>query len=316
MEDAAKTFSKILIPYDASPHARQALQFVAALARGDRLVEQLTIVRVIGGGYLARHIQNVDLRVTRMDQVKEWRRVRQHYLDHDITPQLQDAREFLQGQGVAIPIATHIAEGQVGEEIEKLAEAENFTSIIMGRRGLSPLKEVLLGSVTRTVLNRAQGVTVFVVGSEGRVNPDCPVTPLLLPVDGSEPSLAAVRQAAVLAQAFPASQVHVALLHVVDLALLTMAMETGASRLVEEGEAILAQSRELLRKAGYSGPLEEKLFYGRPAHAIADHAQEGGYALIFMGHKGRSMLKNLLIGSVASEVVHRTTQAAVGMVCL
>ena len=35
MEDAAKTFSKILIPYDASPHARQALQFVAAPLKED-----------------------------------------------------------------------------------------------------------------------------------------------------------------------------------------------------------------------------------------------------------------------------------------
>jgi nucleotide-binding universal stress UspA family protein len=316
MTDTSQAFSKILVPYDGSSHARQALEFGAGLARSGRLVEHLTVLRVIGGGYMARHIQNVDLRVTRMDQVEAWRRVRQHYLDHDIIPQLKEAEDFLKGQGVAIPVETRFAEGRPGEEIVKLAEAEGFTGIVMGRRGLSPLKELLLGGVTRTVLHRARRVTVFVVGSEGRINPDCPTSSILLPVDGSEASLAAVRRAGLLAQAFREHQVQMTLLHVVDLALLTMVMETGAQRLVEEGEAILAQSRELLQQGGFRGPLQEKLLYGRPPQAIADFAQEGGYALILMGHKGRSVLGDLLIGSVASEVVHRTTQAAVGLVCL
>ncbi|MDI6854657.1 MAG: universal stress protein [Deltaproteobacteria bacterium] len=316
MTEAAQAFGKVLIPYDGSSHARQALQFGAALARRDRLVKHITVLRVIGGGYLARHIQNVDLRVTRMDQVEAWQRVRQHYLEQEITPQLQEAKTFLQEQGVAIPVETRFAEGRPGEEIVKLAAAEGFNGIIMGRRGLSPVKELLLGGVTRTVLLRARGVTIFVAGSEGQINPDCPITPMLLPVDGSEPSLAAVRQAALLTRAFGEHQVEMTLLHVIDLALLTMVMETGAHRLVEEGEAILAQSRELLQQAGFGGPMQEKLLYGRPADAIADYGREHGVALILMGHKGRSVVADLLIGSVASEVVHRSTRSTVGIVCL
>lgn len=316
MENLAEPFSRILIPYDGSPYARQALVWAAHLCRGNRLVEHLTVLRVIGGGYLARHIQNVDLRVTRMDQVKEWQRVRRYYIEHDINPQLEEAQKLLRDHGVAVPVETRIAEGQIGEEIMKLAEAEGFTTIIMGRRGLSPIKELLLGGVTRSVLYRARGVTVFVVSSEVSVDPDCPVTPLLLPVDGSEPSLTAVRQAAALGQAFRHCPVHITLLHVLDIALLSMELETGASRLVKEGEAILAQSRSLLREAGFIGPLEEKLFSGRPPHTIAAESQEGGYPLILMGHKGRSTLKNLLMGSVASDVVHRASQTIVGLVCL
>jgi hypothetical protein len=55
---------------------------------GGNEIQQATLLRVIGGGYLARHIQNVDLRVTRMDQVAAWRRMRQHHLDHEILPLL------------------------------------------------------------------------------------------------------------------------------------------------------------------------------------------------------------------------------------
>jgi nucleotide-binding universal stress UspA family protein len=316
MENLVKPFHHILIPYDGSPHARQALVFTGQLCRGDDLVEQVTIARVIGGGYLARHIQNVDLRVTRMDQVEEWQRVRRHYLEHDITPQLEEAQKLLQAKGATCPIHTCIREGQVGEEILKLVESQGCTTIVMGRRGLSPLKELLLGGATRTVLNRARGVTVFVVGGEASLTPDCPITPLLLPVDGSEPSLAALRQAAVLARAFGRCQVEATLLHVVDLVLLSMELATGADLLVREGEAILAHSRDTLRQAGFVGILTERLLPGRPPHSIAATAQEGGHSLILMGHKGRSLLKNLLIGSVASDVVHRLTRAVVGLVCL
>jgi nucleotide-binding universal stress UspA family protein len=64
-------FSRILIAYDGSPSAQKALEWAAHLSRaGGKAIEKVTLLRVIGGGYLARHIQNVDLRVTRMDQLQ------------------------------------------------------------------------------------------------------------------------------------------------------------------------------------------------------------------------------------------------------
>jgi hypothetical protein len=62
---------------------------------GGPAMEKVTLLRVIGGGYLARHIQNVDLRVTHMDQIEAWQRVRKNYLDHDILPSLDEARKYL-----------------------------------------------------------------------------------------------------------------------------------------------------------------------------------------------------------------------------
>ena len=104
------------------------------------------------------------------------------------------------------PIETRVAEGKIGEEIIRVAEEEGYNTIVIGRRGLSPVKGVLLGSVTRQVLSLARKMTVFVVGHEVAFNPDCPISPLLLPVDGSEPSLAAVRQGTTLAQSFRGRQ--------------------------------------------------------------------------------------------------------------
>jgi nucleotide-binding universal stress UspA family protein len=142
----------------------------------------------------------------------------------------------------------------------------------------------------------------------------CPISPLLLPIDGSSYSLAAVRQAAALAQAFKPQQPSLTLLHVVDIALLGMRIEEGVDVLVQEGEAYLAEARKILQEAGLEGCWREKLIPGQPAPAILQEAEDGGYPLILMGSQGHSALANLLVGSVTSSVVHTVTGAAVGVV--
>lgn len=308
-------FTRILIPYDGSPSAKKALEWAAHLAcAGGDEVEQVTLLRVIGGGYLARHIQNVDLRVTRMDQVAAWRRMRQHHLDHEILPLLEEGKRSLQEKGVAAPIETRVAEGKIGEEINGLAGEEGYNTIVIGRRGLSPVKGLLLGSVTRQVLSLAREITVFVVGQEVAVNPASPISPLLLPVDGSEPSLAAVRQGAILAQSFKDSKPRLTLLHVIDFVLLDTAYAEGNDLLREEGEKILATSRRILEEAGLQDMVTEKFLAGHPQRVIAQEAAEGHYPLILMGARGLSPLKKFILGSVSNDVLYLVSRTIVGIV--
>lgn len=307
--------TKILIPYDGSPSARHALELAAHLSMaGKAAVKGLTLLQVIGGSYLARHVQNVDLRVTRMDRDKDWQRIRQRHLEQEILPLLEEGKNLLQSLGVQAPMEVRTAEGKVSDEIIRLARKEAFSTIIMGRRGLSPLRSLLLGSVTRSVLSLAEKVTVYVAAQEAILKAGCPVSPILLPVDGSESSLAAVRQAAALAQAFRPMKPSLTLLHVIDIALLGMSIEEGAHKLVEEGEGILAASRRILQEAGLEGCWEEKLVSGHPAQAIVQQAEEGGHPLIMMGSRGLSGLAKLIIGSVTNSVVHTVSRAAVAVV--
>jgi nucleotide-binding universal stress UspA family protein len=147
MMDRPYPFTRILIPYDGSPSAQKALEWAAHLARAERdEVEQITLLRVIGGSYLARHIQNVDLRVTRMDQVAAWRRMRQHHLDHEILPLLEEGKRSLQEKGVEAPIETRVAEGNIGEEIIGLAGEEGYNTIVIGRRRFGLLSSRALSS--------------------------------------------------------------------------------------------------------------------------------------------------------------------------
>jgi nucleotide-binding universal stress UspA family protein len=308
-------FTRILIPYDGSPSAVKALEWAAHLARaGGEAVAQVTLLRVIGGAYLARHVHNVDLRTTRMNQVDAWRRVRQHYLEHEIKPLLQEAQTRLQDQGLTAPIDTCIAEGKVGKEIVRLAAAGAYEAIVMGRRGLSPVKELFLGGVTREVLSLGQNLTIFVVGPETVIHPECPISPLLLPVDGSEPSRSAVRQGAALAQKFKDCQPRLALLHVIDFIYLGAAFVEGMAPLIEGGEKILAAGHRILAEAGLQDMVMEKLLAGAPSRVIAAEAEEGQYTLILMGARGLSPLKQLILGSVSQDVLHHVSRAILGIV--
>jgi nucleotide-binding universal stress UspA family protein len=315
METRSYPYTRILIPYDGSPSAQKALEWAAHLARaGGDEVEEVTLLRVIGGSYLARHIQNVDLRVTCMDEVDAWRRVRQHHLDHEVLPLLEEGKRFLQENGVGAPIETRVAEGKVGEEIIRVAQEGGYTAIVMGRRGLSPVKGLLLGSVTRQVLSLAQKITIFVLGAEAVFNPECPISPLLLPVDGSEPGFEAVRLGASLAQSFKDRDPRLTLLHVIDFAILAPAYAEGAAPLIADGEEILTKGREFLKNTGFKGMVVDKLLTGQPAQVIAEEAEGAHYALILMGARGVSPLKQMILGSVSKDVLYRVSRTIVGIV--
>ncbi len=52
----------------------------------------------------------------------------------------------------------------IAEDIISEAQKEGFDTVIMGRRGLGMAKSLLLGSVSRKVVDSAQGFAVTIVG--------------------------------------------------------------------------------------------------------------------------------------------------------
>lgn len=315
MNEPIAPLKRILLPYDGSPSARLALQFAAALApAGCQGIEELTLLRVIGASYLARHIQNVDLRVNRLDQTKEWQRIRQRYLDEEILPLLAEAQEILRQYGLTAPIGQEIVQGIIGEKVLEKAREGGYAAIIMGRRGLTPVKRLILGSVSSYVMSRAAGLTVFLVGPEQVDIQASPIFPLLVPVDGSEASLGAVRQAASLAQACQVQKPEITLLHVVDLALLGLTLQEEAGLLVNEGHKALKAARQIMDGAGLGAYTREKLESGIPAQVIAREAEAERSALICMGSVGHGALARIFIGSVTMSVLQLVSKPALAVV--
>ena len=196
----------------------------------------------------------------------------------------------------------------------KLPETTATPPLLWGDGDYRPFKELVLGSTTHYVLTRAAGVTVFIVGPDQANFQQSPLFPLLLPVDGSETCLEAVRQAAILARDWKIQSPRITLLHVVDLALLGLTISEEADILLDEGHQALAAARQILDQAGLKEFTHEKLVYGIPAQTIAREAEAQQAALILMGSVGHSALARFLIGSVTNSVLHLVRKPTVAVV--
>ena len=70
----------------------------------------------------------------------------------------------------------------------------------------------------------------------------------------------------------------------------------------EEGERALAEAKTLLDTAGI--PHSDAILVGQAAEMICEHAAEEKSELICMGTRGLGATANLVMGSVATKVLH------------
>ena len=127
---------------------------------------------------------------------------------------------------------------------------------------------------------------------------------LLVACDGSKPALRAVREAISLIGALSKGG-KVTLISVHDDTALSHVSRFVGKDAIEEylrelSEKDLAAHRRALDKAGIAHDMIIRR--GHVAGEIADAAARGRYDMVLMGSKGRSALRDLLIGSVASRV--------------
>ena len=128
---------------------------------------------------------------------------------------------------------------------------------------------------------------------------------ILLPVDGSELSLEAVRFAIRLAGA--GLNTELVLANVQEPANLYELIVAHNPEVIdrvstEAGTHLLASARALLLAAQLE--FEVEIGKGDPANTILDIAERFACDLIVMGVRGNSALRSALMGSVSNEVLH------------
>ncbi len=131
---------------------------------------------------------------------------------------------------------------------------------------------------------------------------------LLLPVDGSECALRAVDQLIAHCACFrEVPEIH--LLHVhapipIGRVQAHIGPETLHAYYLEESQEQLLVAQKKLDAAGLFHTTH--IHVGQPAEVIVKVSDELGCELIIMGTHGRSGLTELVMGSVANRVLHRT----------
>ncbi len=128
---------------------------------------------------------------------------------------------------------------------------------------------------------------------------------ILLPVDGSEVSLKAVRVAIALVQKGLTGSVVLA--NVQQPATLYEMVVAPDGEVLQQvsiaaGVDALEQAEALLMAA--SVVYEREIATGDPAHTIVDIVERFGCDLVVMGARGTSALRSALLGSVSNEVLH------------
>jgi nucleotide-binding universal stress UspA family protein len=136
---------------------------------------------------------------------------------------------------------------------------------------------------------------------------------IVVPVDGSEISLRAVRHAATMAKAQPDLELHLVNVQLPIPTTATSWVPKGAVREyhIEEGQKALASAEELLREAGVK--FEAHILRGDPGDSISAYARDKACDAIVMGTHGRGRALAALLGSTANDVL-RTAGVPVTLV--
>ena len=194
------------------------------------------------------------------------------------------------------PTTKHLRVGSPTEVILSMAEEQKADLIVMGARGLGPIKERLLGSVSHRILTLAPCATLIVNG------PVKAMKHILLPLQGSFDAEAAV----CFLRLKPFGDT-------VELTLMTVLPSTeppwpshaaaAATELLEKQTEYIEGVAERLRAIGYQA--HGVAVVGTPSTMILQQATTLRSDLILMGTRGRQGITRFVLGSVSHAVLHK-----------
>jgi nucleotide-binding universal stress UspA family protein len=128
---------------------------------------------------------------------------------------------------------------------------------------------------------------------------------LLVAVDGSKNALSAAKYAAKMAASVK-DESHITIISVHDDTALKhlkkyVPKDTVSEYLRGLSEKDIASAQKLFDKMGVAHDMVIR--FGHPAEQIKAESESGKFDLIVMGSKGRSSIKDLVVGSVAHKVL-------------
>jgi nucleotide-binding universal stress UspA family protein len=295
-EEPAMQIRKILVPVDFSDASRRALDEAIGFAKA--FGAELELLHCFQ--FLPEIVELYGVETPRSfeSDVSEAARKR-----------LQEWSESARARGVAV--SPHLAMQNIpSDEIVERAGALGVDWIVMGTKGLSGIKHVLLGSVAEKVVRLAPCPVLTVSGAGAARSGDAPraIAKILVPVDFSEPAGRAFDEAVELATKF-GSELH--LLHCYQLYPTTVSPygvvvpETFEREIRTAAQQRLSEWREKAATRGVRA--HEHVTAHFPSEEIVAASERLGIDLIVIGTRGLSGIKHVLLGSVAERTIRQAT---------
>jgi nucleotide-binding universal stress UspA family protein len=306
---------KILIAVDNSLQSKNAVRYVTRLSAR---LENLNVVLFNAQPMVSQFL--VDEAKKKVDSQRELKAVMER---NAITSQkLLDNYRLMMGQeGVdesRIQTVTQPRKLDIAKDIIEFAQDGRFDALVIGRRGISGLQELFMGSVSSNITQNSNVIPVWII--DGDVAP----AKFLVAVDGSEYSLRAIDHLAF------------ALSDAVGISLTFLHVRPKLKDYCEvDFEATQAQALEDLIRKGDKACIDN--FYtvalkklnefdigedriqtktvtglANIGAAILKEVQTGNYDTVVMGRSGVN--KSFFTGSVASTVLNKISKGALWLV--
>ncbi|MCD6527117.1 MAG: universal stress protein [Desulfuromonas sp.] len=310
----SEPLTTLLLPLAGNDIDKRIVKFAGCLAAAlvDR-AQSMTMLHVTGEGFLKRHLDKAASRRVKGAIVESgiFQNSRKRQIAEVVQPMLDNTEADLKGYGVTCPVRQKVVDGDYAQQILQVAHEGGFSTIVMGRRGLSLVSEIFKGSVSAEVLHQPYGGAIYIVGEKFTAEGQCPVSKILIPVDGSSYALAAVQEAAALSSQLGSNIASIDLLRVIDIS----KNPEKTAELDQDAERVLNEARQILLDAGVDEQkIVSRAHYGTPADSILATSVETDANLIMIGRRGRSAAKELLMGSVSSAVLHRCGGSTVAII--
>jgi nucleotide-binding universal stress UspA family protein len=215
-------------------------------------------------------------------------------------------------------VHTVVAVGDPGDQILSVAAEHGADLIVMSSHGRGSIGRFISGSVADRVVRQAP-VPVMIIGPEGESATQASIGRIVVPVDASELSLAALPVAGALALSTgaPLEVIHV-VVPPTDFSM-TYAAAAGSipplpvdvqyEQLAEAGETLVAKAIERLKDQGVDA--RGTVFTGSPTGVILDELESGD--IVVLSSHQRQGLERWVLGSTSMKLI-RNGQAPVVIV--
>jgi len=223
---------------------------------------------------------------------------------------LEEKKRFLEQRGIRVSInvdviVNAITQSPVSNAILEIAKTENVSLIVIGARGINPIQELLLGSVSSSVIRYA--TTNVLIMHFPMASIESPASPaftyqklfskVLVPTDFSR----SASDALTFIKTIPGIK-EILLLHVVSRAESENDIEgylkTAEKRLEDMKKELIDTGADIIFHVGS----------GDPTEMILSVAEKNDVSLIVMSAFGLDRIRELVLGSTTFTVVRRTTK--------
>ena len=221
-------------------------------------------------------------------------------------PELERQQGLLEESGLKVSII--IQRGVPAQALHDLADTHDVSLIVIGTHCRGIAETIALGSISASLLHLTRRPVLFshtTMTEKATVSANQDLfAHILFPTDFSDTAEVAF---AYLETIVSAMNCQVTLLHVQDGARLTPSLGHRLPTLQDLDTTRLQRLQLWLERSGAT-KVGVEVIQGNPGDEVVKMAKTKGCSLILMGTQGKGITRELLLGSVAHEVVRHAAQ--------